>query len=121
MGLWLRRAAAAGVRLVNVSPLRADMPDDVPAEWVPIRPGTDTALMLAMAHVLIAEGRLDQAFLDRCTTGFDRVRGYVLGEADAIAKTPDWAAAITAGLIGIAVAAESLTALSITLSGRPVP
>jgi biotin/methionine sulfoxide reductase len=106
MGLWLRRAAAAGVRLVNVSPLRADMPDDVPAEWVPIRPGTDTALMLAMAHVLIAEGRLDQAFLDRCTTGFDRVRGYVLGEADAIAKTPDWAAAITA------VPAERIVALA---------
>ena len=95
MGLWLRRAAAAGVRLVNVSPLRADMPDAVPAEWIPIRPGTDTALMLAIAHVLITEARVDQAFLDRCTTGFDRVRGYVLGEADAVAKTPDWAAAST--------------------------
>jgi biotin/methionine sulfoxide reductase len=95
MGLWLRRAVAAGVRLINISPLRADMPDDVPADWIPIRPGTDTALMLAMAHVLITEARVDQAFLDRCTTGFDRVRGYVLGEVDGVAKTPDWAAAIT--------------------------
>ena len=95
MGLWLRRAAAAGVRLINVSPLRSDMPDEVAAEWVPIRPGTDTALMLAMAHVLITEGLVDQAFLARCTTGYDRVRDYVLGVPDATPKTPDWAAAVT--------------------------
>jgi biotin/methionine sulfoxide reductase len=95
MGLWLRRAAAAGVRLINVSPLRSDMPDEVAAEWVPIRPGTDTALMLAMAHVLIVEGLVDQAFLARCTTGYDQVRDYVLGVPDGTPKTPDWAAAIT--------------------------
>jgi biotin/methionine sulfoxide reductase len=95
MGLWLRRAAAAGVRLVNISPQRGDMPPEVNAEWVPIRPGTDTALMLAMAHVLITEGKVDQAFLDRCTTGYDRVRDYVLGRTDGQAKTPAWAAPIT--------------------------
>jgi biotin/methionine sulfoxide reductase len=113
MGLWLRRAAAAGVRLVNISPLRADMPDDVAAEWIPIRPGTDTALMLAMAHVLITEARVDQGFLYRCTTGFDRVRAYVLGEADGIAKTPDWAAAITG------VPAERIVALARDCAALP--
>jgi biotin/methionine sulfoxide reductase len=95
MGLWLRRAAAAGVRLVNISPQQADMPADVPAEWVPVHPGTDTALMLAMAHVLITEGRVDHGFLDRCTTGYDRLRDYVLGRGDGVPKTPDWAAPIT--------------------------
>ncbi len=69
---WLRNAAQAGVRLVNISPQRADMADDIACEWLPIRPGTDTALMLAMAFVLIAEDRVDRAFLDRCTVGFDR-------------------------------------------------
>ena len=100
MGMWVRRAAAAGVRLVNISPIRGDMPESLGAEWLPIRPGTDTALMLAMAHVLITEARHDQGFLDRCTTGFDRLRAYVLGEADGLPKTPEWAA----GETGIAAA-----------------
>src|SRR5690606_25851748 len=58
-----RRAAKAGVRFLNVSPYRADMPDWLDAEWVPIRPGTDTALLLAIAHWMVQEGREDRAFL----------------------------------------------------------
>lgn len=91
MGPWLRAARDNGVRLINISPVKSDMPDDVPAEWVPIIPGTDTALMLAIAHVLITENRIDHAFLDRCTIGFAPLRDYVLGTADGVAKTPDWA------------------------------
>ena len=95
MGHWLRHAAQAGVRLVNISPQRCDIADDIACEWLPIRPGTDTALMLAMAFVLIAEGRVDRDFLDRCTVGFDQLAAYVRGETDGVAKTPDWAAAET--------------------------
>ena len=91
MGLWLRRAAQAGIRIVNISPIRADMPEDVPAEWWPIRPNTDTALMLALAHVLIQEGRVDHAFLARCTTGYEPLRAYIMGETDNTPKTPAWA------------------------------
>ncbi len=104
MGAWLRRAAAAGIRLVNISPIRADMPDDIACEWWPIRPGTDTALMLAIAHVLIAENRVDHAFLARCTTGYEELRAYIAGTNDGIAKTPAWAAAET-GLPEGAIAA----------------
>lgn len=99
MGPWLRHTAAAGVRLVNISPMRSDMPVDVPAEWLPIRPGTDTALMLGLAYVLITGGHVAAAFLDRCTIGYDRLRAYVLGHPDGIPKTPVWAAAET-GKIG---------------------
>jgi biotin/methionine sulfoxide reductase len=95
MGHWLRHAAQAGVRLVNISPQRCDIADDVACQWLPIRPGTDTALMLAMAFVLIADGRVDRDFLDRCTVGFDQLAAYVRGETDGVAKTPDWAAAET--------------------------
>jgi len=92
MGPWLRAARDNGVRIVNISPLKDDMPSDIEAEWVPIVPGTDTALMLAMAHVLITEDRIDRDFLDRCAIGFDDLRHYVLGTTDGIAKTPAWAA-----------------------------
>lgn len=87
-------AARTGVRLVMIAPIRDSLPG-INAEWLPIIPNTDTALMLGMAHVVIAEGLADLAFLERCTTGFDRLRGYVLGEADGVAKTPLWAASIT--------------------------
>ena len=113
MAYWLRRAAEAGVRLVNISPVRGDMPDWARAEWIPIRPGTDTALMLALAHVLIAENRHDQGFLDRCATGFAELRAYVTGAADGVAKTPDWAAAITG------VAPETIIALARDLAAQP--
>ena len=103
MGMWVRRATAAGVRIVNISPIRGDMPADVAAQWWPIRPGTDTAMMLALAHVLIADDRVDHAFLDRCTVGYDRLRAYIMGEADGVAKTPDWAARET-GLAAVDIA-----------------
>ncbi len=95
MAGWLNRASRAGLRLVNVSPIRGDMPEVPGAEWLPIRPGTDTALLLGMAHTLIAESLADTDFLARCTVGYDRLRAYIVGETDGTAKTPDWAADIT--------------------------
>ncbi len=90
----LTTARKAGVDFVNVSPIRSDLLDTVEANWLALRPGTDVALMLALAHVLVSEGLQDQAFLDRYTVGFDRFAAYVRGETDGIAKTPDWAAEI---------------------------
>ena len=58
-------------------------------EWVPIRPATDGALSLAMAHVILRDGLQDQAFIDEWVTGFDQFKAYVKD------KTPQWAEAIT--------------------------
>ncbi len=57
--------------------------------WLPIKPGTDTALLLAWIHVLIAEERYDAEYLDRWATGFDQLAAHVSD------LTPEWAAAIT--------------------------
>jgi biotin/methionine sulfoxide reductase len=92
---WLREAAKAGVEFVIISPLRNDAPPFLNARWIPIRPNTDTALMLAFIHTLVAEGRHDRAFLERCCVGFERLLGYVAGEPDGQPKDADWAAAIT--------------------------
>ncbi|MGG5809125.1 molybdopterin-dependent oxidoreductase [Falsiroseomonas sp. CW058] len=91
----MRRAAEAGVRFVNISPFRGDTEAFLGAEWVPIRPNTDAAMMFAMAHVILEAGREDRDFLARCTVGFDRFRDYVMGAADGTPKTPDWAERIT--------------------------
>ncbi|MCE9659089.1 MAG: molybdopterin guanine dinucleotide-containing S/N-oxide reductase [Burkholderiales bacterium] len=85
----------AGCRFVCVSPVRSDAPTDIDARWLPLRPNTDVALMLGLAHVLVTESLCDAAFLDRHTVGFDALRDYLLGRSDAIAKTPEWAAGIT--------------------------
>jgi biotin/methionine sulfoxide reductase len=50
--------------------------------------------MLALAHVLVTEDRHDQDYLERCCHGSDRFIAYVLGEADGVAKSPEWAAPI---------------------------
>jgi biotin/methionine sulfoxide reductase len=92
---WLREAAAAGVEFVIFSPLRDDAPAFLNARWIATRPGTDTALMLALIHTLAAEGRHDRAFLERYCVGFERLLGYVAGETDKQPKDADWAAAIT--------------------------
>lgn len=91
----LRRMGAAGVRFINVSPVSDNLITGGPVEWVQIRPNTDTAMLLAMSWVLEAEGLVDRAFLDRCTVGYERFRAYLTGATDSIAKTPEWAAALT--------------------------
>lgn len=92
---WLDKMQANGTRFINISPVRNDLSAVPDAEWLAIRPGTDTALLLALSYVLIAESLYDQAFIASHTVGFAPYRAYLLGEHDGIAKTPAWAAAIT--------------------------
>ena len=90
----LRRCRDAGVALVNISPLRDDMAADLGATWMPVRPNTDTALMLGLAHTLVAENRHDRGFLARHCTGWDRFLPYLRGDTDGQPKDAAWAAAI---------------------------
>ena len=57
--------------------------------WLQLRPGTDTALALAMLHVIIGEGLYDGEFIGKWTVGFDRLKEHV-GK-----YTPEWGEAIT--------------------------
>lgn len=92
---YLRRIVSRGVRVILVSPFRDDLPDWVGAEWWPIRPNTDVALMLGLAGEIVRTGRQDTAFLERCTSGADRLLAYLRGTDDGLPKTADWAAPIT--------------------------
>ncbi|WP_417522605.1 molybdopterin-dependent oxidoreductase [Marinovum sp.] len=91
----LEACVGNGVSFVNVSPLRSDAAEVLNAEWLPARPGSDTALMMGLAHTLLTEGLHDPAFLARYTTGFDRVRSHLLGEDDGQPKDAAWAAGLT--------------------------
>lgn len=98
---YLERLSQRRVRCILVSPNRTDLPGWVDAEWWPVRPNTDTALMLALAREIVVGGLADNEFLDRHCTGSDEFLSYLEGAQDGIEKNAEWAAAIT----GISAAA----------------
>ena len=104
---YLRKARDKGIPIIVVDPRRNDTALALGAEWLPLKPATDAALMDAMAYVIVEQGLQDQDFLDRCCVGFDKAHmpagvapsecylSYLTGETDGVPKTPEWAAPIT--------------------------
>ncbi|PSV66323.1 dimethyl sulfoxide reductase subunit A [Photobacterium angustum] len=95
-------------RTICIDPRYTDTAGGREDQWVPIKHGTDAALCAAIAHVLITENKVDQAFLDKYCVGYDAktlpasapkngsYKDYILGNGnDNTAKTPEWAAPIT--------------------------
>lgn len=109
---WLRELAAGGARVINISPTRDDCPAFLNAEWIPIRPNTDVALMLALAWELRRLNAHDPDFLSRCCVGYDALEAYFLGRSDGTAKTPEWAASVTG------VPAQRIRELAAALCGK---
>lgn len=93
-GPYLKEAHDAGVQFINISPIRDDIADHLNAEWLAIRPNTDVAMMLALAHTLEIEGLADHDFLNRYCVGYAEFRAYLLGETDGTPKDPEWAESI---------------------------
>lgn len=103
-----RALAAHGAKIYLIDPRKTESVRDG-VEWVPIKPGTDAALVAAIAHELIVNGSVDLEFLHRYCRGFDEetmpgayrgkglsYRAYIMGEsADRIEKTPPWAQRVT--------------------------
>jgi biotin/methionine sulfoxide reductase len=91
----LTAAIANGCRFVNFSVVRSGL--DLPAavcEWIPIRPNTDTAVMLALACEIVRLDRHDRAFLDRYCEGYGQWERYLLGKDDGVVKDATWAGPI---------------------------
>jgi hypothetical protein len=86
-GYFLSQAKKAGIRIIGVDPRKSPSIEQWADEWIPIRPGTDAAMLIAMAYVVIAENLHDRSFIERYTLGFDRFADYVLGKEDGVAKT----------------------------------
>ncbi len=103
---FLRRAREKGARLVCIDPRMTPSAVALADEWIPIRPGTDAAMMSAMAQVMIAERLYDADFVRTHCLGFDETqmppgaegaesfKDHVLGTRDGTPKTPQWAEGI---------------------------
>jgi biotin/methionine sulfoxide reductase len=84
----------AGVDVVCISPTRDDIADFIDADWWPVRPNADVALMLGLAYTLHTENLHKKAFLSSHCVGYNKFVPYLIGESDGIAKDADWAAAL---------------------------
>ena len=93
-GLWmvnsLIEALENGAKLVVIDPNYTQTAEKA-HEWVPIKPGTDGALALAMARVIMEEELYNKEFMENWVNGYEgfldhlRDKGY----------TPEWAEPIT--------------------------
>ena len=81
-------ALSRGAKVIAVDP-RFSTAASKADWWLPIRPGTDIALLLAWMHVLIGEDLCDKEYIARYAQGFKELEAHVRE------FTPEWAAAIT--------------------------
>ncbi|MFT5503986.1 MAG: biotin/methionine sulfoxide reductase [Gammaproteobacteria bacterium] len=89
-------ARDAGIEMVNIGPIRTDIDDSLNAQWLAIRPGTDVALLIAIAKTLVDEHLADHDFIQQYTVGIETFQLYLNGADDGIEKDADWASAICA-------------------------
>lgn len=94
-GWYLAQAREKGIKVVAVDPQYTNSVATLADQWIPIYPGTDSAMLIAMGYVIIKNNLYDKSFLDKYTVGFDMFKNYVLGNEDGEAKTPAWAEKIT--------------------------
>jgi anaerobic dimethyl sulfoxide reductase subunit A len=104
---FLKLARERGARVVCIDPRLSMSAAALADEWVPIRPGTDVAMMCAMAYVILTEGLHDAEFVRTHCLGVDAGgmpagcetaaswSDYLLGTRDGRPKTPEWAEPIT--------------------------
>ena len=111
----MAKAAARGCRFISVSPLATDSPSEARPQWLPVTPGTDSALMLGLLFTLVSEGRHDRDFLAHYCEGWPEFEDYVMGRSrDGIPKTAAWASAICG------LPERAITALARALPGKRV-
>ena len=104
---FMQQCRERGAKVIIIDPWLNQTAQVIADEWIPILPGTDTALVLAICHEWIDAGTFDQNFLDTYCIGFDNehmpegapenasFKDYVMGTGyDMFPKTPEWAESI---------------------------
>ncbi len=92
-GWFIKLARERGKPVIIIDP-RYSMAAKVMADqWIPIKPGTDVAMFMAMANVLFHEDLWDKDFVAKYveSVGFEKWQNYVMGRDDGVEKTPEWA------------------------------
>ena len=87
------RARERGIPIISIDQRYTPTAETVASQWIPIRPTTDVAMMIAMANVWFKEDLCDKEFINKWVEpdGLRRWKDYVLGISDSVDKTPQWA------------------------------
>lgn len=73
----IARAAHEGAKIIVIDPRQTAAAKLPGSTWIPVRPGTDGALALGLSHILIRDGRVDEAFVEDWTLGYEEFAEYV--------------------------------------------
>jgi molybdopterin guanine dinucleotide-containing S/N-oxide reductase-like protein len=95
---FLKLARERGGKVIIFDPRYTPAAEATADQWIPIKPGTDCAMFMAMAYVLFEEDSWNKEFVARYVEpkGFEEWKNYVLGVDDGVKKTPEWAEGICA-------------------------
>ncbi len=118
-----------GGRIINIDYRLNETSSGHSDEWLPIRPGTDAALVNAIAHEWIENDEVDLDFLHTYCVGYDEetlpesakgqnksYKDYIMGTGyDMVEKTPEWAAPITG------ISAETIRSLAREIADAEAP
>ena len=110
----LRQVRDKGIEVVAINPLKPDTAEffGKNCTWIAPKPGTDVAMMLAMAYELETTGKADREFLRKYTVGYEEFKPYLLGQSDGVAKTPEWAEKICG------VPAQTIRSLAVKMADK---
>ena len=84
----LLKAKQRGKKIIAIKP-SAEPDVGISDIWIPVRPGTDTALALGMLNVIINEDLVDKDFVEKYCYGYDKLKEHIQK------YTPEWAERIT--------------------------
>lgn len=88
--MYLTEARKRGATIVHID-VHRNRTSTWADEFIPIIPGTDTALAMGLMHVIIKEGLTDEAFIAERTVGYE----------DLVAKIEEYPPEVVAGITGI--------------------
>lgn len=105
---FIKLARERGKPVILFDPRYTATAETIADQWIPIKPGTDCAMYLAMADIVFREDMVDYEFVKKFVEpeGLEKWKRYVLGLDDGVEKTPEWAEKICA------VPAETIRALT---------
>ena len=90
--LWRQWLKELGVKMVFIDPFHNYTNAAMGGKWLAPRPGTDAAVAMAIAYVWISEDTYNKDYIANRTIGFEEFKKQVMGDADGVPKTPEWAA-----------------------------
>lgn len=113
---FIKLARERGKPVIIIDPRYSTAAKVLADQWIPIKPGTDVAMFMAMANVLFHQDIWDKDFISKFVEplGFEKWKNYIMGIDDGIEKTPEWAEQ------QCAVPAETIRALAM-LAGNLKP